>query len=46
MNSNQKTNNLVAKHDFNRASIHKDKKKASQESSRKQKHKKEYLGEE
>ncbi|ANM46664.1 hypothetical protein BI036_gp075 [Morganella phage vB_MmoM_MP1] len=33
-------NNLVAKHDFNRASIHKDKKKNQSESNRKQKHKK------
>jgi hypothetical protein len=31
-------NNLVAKHDFNRASIHKD--KNNSESNRKQKHKK------
>lgn len=32
-------NNFVAKHDFNRASVHKDKKKAQIESKRKQKHK-------
>lgn len=32
-------NNLVAKHDFNKASVHKDKKKNLKESKRKQKHK-------
>ena len=32
-------NNFVAKYDFNKASVHKDKKKAVKESSRKQKHK-------
>lgn len=32
-------NNLVAKHNFNKASFHKDKKKAFKESNRKQKHK-------
>lgn len=32
-------NNFVAKNDFNRASVHKDKKKAEKESKRKQKHK-------
>ena len=32
-------NNLVAKHDFNKASVHKDKKKNFKESKRKQKHK-------
>lgn len=32
-------NNLVAKHDFNKASVHKDKKKNFKESNRKQKHK-------
>lgn len=31
--------NWVAKHDFNRASVHKDKKKHEKESQRKQKHK-------
>ncbi|ARW57682.1 hypothetical protein FDI23_gp156 [Serratia phage CHI14] len=34
--------NWVAKNDFNRASVHKDKKKAQQESKRKQKHKGKY----
>ncbi|AKA61944.1 hypothetical protein [Proteus phage PM2] len=38
-------NNFVAKHDFNRASVHKDKKKAELESNRKQKHKKKFLEE-
>lgn len=32
-------NNLVAKHDFNKASVHKDKKKVELQSKRKQKHK-------
>ncbi|AHY25239.1 hypothetical protein AVV36_gp171 [Pectobacterium bacteriophage PM2] len=32
-------NNLVAKHDFNKSSVHKDKKRAEKESNRKQKHK-------
>lgn len=32
-------NNLVAKHDFNKASVHKDKKKTQELSKRKQKHK-------
>ncbi|ANN86686.1 hypothetical protein [Shigella phage SHFML-11] len=32
-------NNLVAKHNFNKASVYKDKKKAFKESNRKQKHK-------
>ncbi len=32
-------NNLVAKHDFNKASVHKDKKKTKMQSKRKQKHK-------
>lgn len=32
-------NNLVAKHDFNKASVHKDKKKSELQSKRKQKHK-------
>lgn len=37
-----KQNNFVAKHDFNRASVHKDKKKCEQDSNRKQKHKKQF----
>ncbi|ADJ55570.1 hypothetical protein E_282 [Cronobacter phage vB_CsaM_leE] len=32
-------NNLVAKHDFNRASTHRDRKRALKEAKRKQKHK-------
>ncbi|QPI13856.1 hypothetical protein MYO4S_00100 [Serratia phage 4S] len=32
-------NNFVAKHDFNKAAVHKDKKKVSKQSKRKQKHK-------
>ena len=32
-------NNLVAKHDFNKASVHKDTKKSELQSKRKQKHK-------
>lgn len=32
-------NNFVAKHDFNKAAVHKDKKKAEKNSARKQKHK-------
>ncbi|QJI10972.1 hypothetical protein GuL6_279 [Buttiauxella phage vB_ButM_GuL6] len=32
-------NNLVKKHDFNRASTHADRKRASKEAKRKQKHK-------
>ncbi|CCI88830.1 hypothetical protein BN80_260 [Yersinia phage phiR1-RT] len=35
-------NNYVAKNDFNSASVHKDKKKASKESNRKKKHKGEF----
>ncbi len=36
-------NNLVAKHDFNRSSVHKDKKEQSKKSMRKQKHKENYV---
>jgi hypothetical protein len=35
-------NNPVAKHDFNKGGAHKDRKKASKESNRKQKHKGKY----
>lgn len=38
-------NNLVAKHDFNRASVHKDKKRSAKNANRKQKHKKDYRNE-
>lgn len=35
-------NNLVAKHDFNRSAVHKDRKEESKKSMRKQKHKVKY----
>lgn len=35
-------NNLVAKHDFNRSAVHKDRKEESNKSMRKQKHKVKY----
>lgn len=36
------SNNLVAKHDFNRSAVHKDRKEDSRKSMRKQKHKVKY----